>query len=105
MPLRQQQQQQADGQELRQRYTTAPGKQASPAAAAAAAGLGAKPRAAETHLVGDRASRLKQLWLPSYSVAFRIIILVRTVSAMHSGIADCDEGEPGKHERASQPLC
>lgn len=31
-------------------------------------------------------------WSPSFSVAFRILLLVRVVGAMYSNIDDCDEG-------------
>lgn len=32
--------------------------------------------------------------MPSLSLAFRILLLMRTAGAMYSIIADCDEGEP-----------
>lgn len=34
----------------------------------------------------------KPLWTPSFSVAFRLIIILRFFAAMYSSISDCDEG-------------
>lgn len=31
--------------------------------------------------------------VPSFSVALRLLVLIRTVAAMFSIVADCDEGE------------
>lgn len=31
-------------------------------------------------------------WTPSFSVAFRMIIIIRFFAAMYSTISDCDEG-------------
>ena len=31
-------------------------------------------------------------WAPGFSVAFRMLILIRTCAAMYSNIQDCDEG-------------
>lgn len=34
-------------------------------------------------------------FIPSFSLAVRLLLLVRTAAAMYSVIADCDEGECG----------
>lgn len=37
--------------------------------------------------------RSKKIWVPSLSVAFRLLLLARFCAAMYSNIQDCDEGE------------
>ncbi len=32
-------------------------------------------------------------WVPSFSLAVRIILLVRIAGAMYTNISDCDEGQ------------
>lgn len=32
-------------------------------------------------------------WCPSFSLAFRIFVLIRVTGAMYVGLNDCDEGE------------
>lgn len=32
-------------------------------------------------------------WCPSFSLAFRIFLMVRVTGAMYANITDCDEGE------------
>ena len=46
------------------------------------------------HLIKDQHKRAsaRQPWIPSFSQAFRLIILVRFFAAMYTSLADCDEG-------------
>lgn len=73
---------------------------------------GAQPRLREeaVGLLKDHTtSTQRPPWAPSFSVAFRLILLVRVASALWSGIADCDESEQGsvlrKQMRSSLMLC
>ena len=55
----------------------------------------APPKKPVDNLVKDQNKRAanRPPWIPSFSSAFRLIILVRFFAAMYTSLADCDEGE------------
>ncbi|KAF9535593.1 glycosyltransferase family 22 protein [Crepidotus variabilis] len=51
-----------------------------------------KPKPRHTGILQDQLRRAQRRpWTPSFSVAFRVILLVRFAAAMYSNINDCDE--------------
>lgn len=54
-------------------------------------------------LLKDHNTRLQTPWTPSFSTAFRLIIIVRFFAGMYTAISDCDEGNPWQFCRSSSP--
>ena len=52
------------------------------------------PKKPVDNLIKDQHKRAsnRQPWIPTFSSAFRLIILVRFFAAMYTSISDCDEG-------------
>lgn len=67
--------------------------------------IGAIVSVIRLRLVGLCCRTYNDVWTPSFSVAFRMLILLRVAGAMYSSVtADCDEGGHSRFEHAGPSI-
>lgn len=52
-----------------------------------------KPSIPKNTLLHEQIRKTHRPWIPSFSLALRILLLIRVAGAMYSNMDDCDEGE------------